>query len=78
MSDSVTELQRVHLLWHIRVIDDEEDFKMIGVYRSSEAAEAAVARLVEQPGFSDYPEGFTIEAYVLDQDHWLEGFVTVA
>jgi hypothetical protein len=28
------------------------------------------------PGFRDYPEGFHIDEYQLDQDQWREGFIT--
>jgi hypothetical protein len=27
------------------------------------------------PGFAQEPEGFTIEQYELDKDHWPRGFV---
>ena len=66
---------QVHVLHHVR--DDDvhaDDAKLIGVYRSLTAAEAAIARLVDQPGFRDHPEGFRVDVYGLDQDHWREGF----
>jgi hypothetical protein len=59
---------------------------MIGVYRTEALAREAIARLGTQPGFSSLPEiytdghgneGFSIDAYALDQDHWSEGYVTV-
>lgn len=67
----------VYLLHHIRS-DDEfgDDAKLIGVYRSSESAAAAIERLKGQPGFRDHVEGFLVEGYPLDRDHWEEGFVT--
>ena len=69
-------MSTVHLLQYVR---DEhgpnEDVKMIGVYSSHESATAAVQRLKAQPGFSDRPDGFQIDAYPVDQDHWAEGFV---
>jgi hypothetical protein len=52
------------------------DVKLIGVYSSRENAAEAVNRLKVQPGFIDYPEGFTVDEYQLDHDHWSEGFVT--
>ena len=65
-----------------------EDVKLIGVYRTLSAARAAVDRLATQPGFSKYPntvergetgesQGFYIDEYGLDKDHWTEGFVTM-
>ena len=57
--------------------DGEEDPKLIGVYSSRASAEKAVERLRLRPGFRDRPEGFTIDLYRLDEDHWTEGFVTI-
>lgn len=65
-----------------------EDVKMIGVYRTLEAAKVAIGRLGTQPGFSRHPnvidpdttdeeDGFYIDEYELDKDHWVEGFVTL-
>lgn len=77
-------MDHVFLLQHVHVYrDGEEDVKCIGIYRTREAAEAAVARLKSQPGFRDDPgivengSGFNIDRYVLDMDHWSEGFDTV-
>jgi hypothetical protein len=78
---------KVYLLHHVHVLDDCEDAKLIGVYSSEDAARAAVGRLDSMPGFSDFPkllaefdeadEGFTIEAYDLDEDAtWSDGFAT--
>ena len=68
----------VFVLHHIHVLDDdEEDVKLIGVYSSEAAADAAITRLRQQPGFSEKPEGFTISQYSLDMDYWTEGYVTL-
>jgi hypothetical protein len=68
----------VFLVQHVHVLEDrEEDVKTIGIYSTREAAERAVERLKLQPGFRDTPEGFTIDMYRLDQDHWEEGYVTL-
>lgn len=56
----------------------DEDVKFIGVYSSRDKADEAVARLSRQPGFSDTPDGFSVDEYRLDQDQWAEGFVEVA
>ena len=63
-------------LHHVRA-DDEcgDDAKLSGVYRSRDAANAAIARLSFQLGFRDHPDGFTVDEYELDKDHWCEGFV---
>jgi hypothetical protein len=68
-------MEPVFLLHHIRS-DDEygDDAKLIGVYRTEGGARAASARLANRPGFADHPEGWHIDRYLLDQDHWEEGF----
>ena len=50
--------------------------KLIGVYSSEENAQSAIVRLSQQPGFVDQPDGFHIDRYGVDQDHWTEGFIT--
>lgn len=81
--DSVFVLQHLHVL-----PGGEEDAKVIVVYRSHDAAKAAVSRLSLQPGFRDFPnivspeglgqsEGFYIDEYQLDQDNWAEGYETL-
>jgi len=79
---------RVYVVQHLNLLDeDREDVKMIGVYSSQESAEAAIRRLREQPGFLDLPklinpdvdeerQGFYIDAYEIDKDHWTEGYRT--
>lgn len=68
----------VYVVQHARPRPDgEDDVKMIGVYASRDKADAAVARLVAQPGFRDWPDGFHADAYLLNRDHWTAGFVTV-
>jgi hypothetical protein len=67
----------VFLLWHVHVFPDgEEDAKLIGVYSSRELAELAQQRALKQPGFRDTPTEFCIDCYAVDEDHWLEGYVT--
>ncbi|NKJ43325.1 hypothetical protein [Novosphingobium sp. SG720] len=68
----------VFLLHHTRS-DDEyaDDAKLIGAYRSREAAAAAIERLHDQPGFRDHPEGWDIQMSKLDEDNWREGFTSL-
>lgn len=49
--------------------------KVIGIYSSRQLAEEAEVRSRELPGFTDEPDGFTIEQYEIDRDHWPRGFV---
>lgn len=68
-------MENVYVLHHVRE-DDEygDDAKLIGVYRTEAKATAAIERLISQPGFRDYPQGFEIDSYELDEDNWTEGF----
>ena len=49
--------------------------KVVGLYSSLDLAEAATARARVLPGFIDEPDGFSIEQYEIDKDHWPRGFV---
>lgn len=72
-------MSNVFVLQHVHATDDEqEDIKLIGVYSTRELAEAAVSRLSRVSGFCDMPDGFHIDEYQLDRDHWTEGYVAVA
>jgi hypothetical protein len=69
----------VFVLQHVHSREDRvEDVKFIGVYSSRDKAQAAVARLGRLPGFADAPDGFHIDEYRVDQDHWAQGYVVVA
>lgn len=73
------EKKAVFVLQHSHEIDGQvaEDSKLIGCYSSRTNAEAAIARLADKPGFRDHPQGFCIDRYVVDEDHWVDGFITV-
>ena len=49
--------------------------KVVGIYSSRALAEAAEERCRLLPGFADEPDGFSIEQYEVDHDHWPRGFV---
>lgn len=66
----------VYLLWHMREPGNNETAKLIGVSRSEDDAHAATARLRDQSGFRHFPDGFHIDRYEINKDHWTEGFVT--
>jgi homoserine kinase type II len=68
----------VYLLWHVHDLENDADEKVIGVYASQANAEAARERAKSLPGFRDYPDGFHIDGYELDEGQWREGFVTTA
>lgn len=56
--------------------EEYDDLKIIGAYESEEAAEAAIGRTRQLPGFRDEPECFMIDAYTIGEDRWTEGFVS--
>jgi hypothetical protein len=71
-------LSVVHLLWHANAQDDgESDNKLLGVYSTHERAARRRLAASSLEGFRDQPDAFLIDEYVLDADHWTEGFVTV-
>lgn len=49
--------------------------KVIGIYSSRALAEEALERTRVLPGFDEEPDGFTIDQYEIDRDHWPRGFV---
>ena len=66
----------VYVVQHVHSRDDDnDDVKFIGVYSSRDNADAAVARLSLQPGFSETIDGFSVDEYHPDRDQWVEGFV---
>lgn len=79
----------VFIVQHLNVHSDgQENVKLIGAYRSAEAAHAAIERLKVQPGFRDHPRlidpliddedaGFYVDEFELDKDQWSEGFITI-
>jgi hypothetical protein len=66
---------KVYVLQHVHELSDgREDVKLIGVYSSESAAQDAVTRLSGQPGFASATEGFHVDPYELDVDHWVDGY----
>jgi hypothetical protein len=69
---------KVWLLWFEQEREEGEDTELlIGVYRTEEAANAAISKLKDQPGFRDYPQGFHSYERTLDKNSWEEGFARV-
>lgn len=69
-------MKTVFVLQHEYEWCGRDEVKMIGVYATESEATAAVDRLRSQPGFLDWPDGFSISPYELGADNWVEGFVT--
>ena len=55
----------------------DEDFKIIGIYSTEAHAKSAIARAALLPGFEDSQNGFSVDRYLLDEDHWAEGFARI-
>ena len=69
----------VFLVHHSHCIDKEYDYddvKLIGVYATQELAQQAVERAQKLSGFRKTPDGFSIDRYELNKDHWTAGYVT--
>ena len=80
----------LYLLWHYAVgagavgagadaaalAAASADAKGIGIYTSRAGAQAAIARVRGQPGFRDWPDGFRILEYWLDEDAFPDGFAS--
>lgn len=47
------------------------------MYSSEDRAWSAVDRAKALSGFREYPDGFSVDPYEVDMDHWAEGFVTM-
>jgi len=69
-------MEEVFILFHANQrADADEDWKLVGVYSSMTVAKAARKRIMSLPGFRALPDGFFIDKYDIDKDHWIEGFV---
>jgi hypothetical protein len=70
-------MKKVYVLHHTHDLDSEDtDIKLIGVYSTEEKAQNAITKLSFLPGFRDSRQGFHIDKYEMDKDHWQEGFVS--
>ena len=68
--------ESVFLLWYVQERDGKSADLLIGVYCTEADAEAAIDRLKSKAGFMAAPEGFRINRYELNRDHWEDGYVT--
>lgn len=70
-------MANVYLLWHeYEFPKGQDNEKLVGVYESEAAVQAALDRVKDQPGFVDWPDGFKIECRAINADSWEEGFFT--
>ncbi len=68
----------VFLLWHTIDPGDDDLTKLLGVYSTREGAHDRIASASPVAGFADFPDGFLVDEYILDEDKWTEGFELIA
>jgi hypothetical protein len=64
----------VFVLDHRRCVGPHVQTCAIGLYSSYREALAAVYRLMPQPGFRAFPQGFVIRGLRINTVHWADGF----
>ena len=68
-------MNTVYFVQHENIEDDYiEEPRVIGVYTSEKSAQEAIERAKKLSGFNEFPEGFQITKYILDNDQWNFGF----
>ena len=68
-------MKTVYFVQHENIEDDYiEEPRVIGIYTSEKLAQEAIERARNLSGYEDYPEGFQITKYILDNDQWDFGF----
>ena len=69
-------METVHVVRHIaRVGTDTEDEKLIGIFKTKEDGDAAIARLKNKSGFKDPGGEWRNVEYKLNEMEWVEGYV---
>lgn len=72
------DINKVFVLQHGHSDEDSAGSVLfIGVFSSEAKAKAVIELLIQQPGFKEYPEDFSIDVYTMDDYSWREGFVKV-
>lgn len=63
-------MDTVYVLWHTRVDGfGHDNDKCLGIFSSLEKAEKAKQYALTQKGFKDYPDGFCVSKYTIDQQN---------
>jgi len=53
-----------------------DNTRFVGLSASGEDAARVITHLKTKPGFREHAGGFTVDRYLLNQDHWDEGYFT--
>jgi len=65
----------VYLTMHVfRYEDGHDNIRIIGIFSSERKAREAIRRVWNKPGFRDRKRAFNVSRYVLDLQHWTEGY----
>ncbi|MBM7129975.1 DUF7336 domain-containing protein [Dyella mobilis] len=64
----------VFVLHHTYGNSESETYKLLGVFSSDASAQSAILKYLRLPGFIDYPDGFEVTEYLIDEAQWIEGF----
>ncbi|WP_165682063.1 DUF7336 domain-containing protein [Metapseudomonas otitidis] len=67
-------MKDVFILHHTYGDSNSESYKLLGIFRSRQKANSKIREYAKLPGFIDFPDGFTVTRYTLDESHWLDGF----
>ena len=68
MGEGIVHLNKVYELSHINQFDcGHKDNKIIGVFYSKKDAQEKIEEYKKLKGFKDYPEGFCIREYIIDE-----------
>lgn len=70
--------KQVWLLWHTHLFEDDTEHNiLVGIYSTRKKAQEAKTRKLVEPGFRDFPKGFSIARCPMDIDRWSAGFEIV-
>ena len=67
-------MKEVFILHHTYGGSESESYKLLGVFSTKDKANSGIQKYLSLPGFKDFPAGFTVTPYTLDESHWLNGF----
>lgn len=67
-------IENVFILHHTYGDSENETYKLLGVFESEQKATEAIDMFRTLPGFRKFPDGFSVDAYRLNEVSWAEGF----
>ncbi|ENT5109973.1 hypothetical protein [Pseudomonas aeruginosa] len=67
-------MSSVFILHHTYGNSESESYKILGVFSTKTKANSEISKYLELPEFKEFPNGFTVTDYALDESHWLSGF----